>query len=313
VLPMKMRRALILMLLMLGVFSTPVPAWEAEPRKAGAYFASFEAKPYKMVDDFGIPPLYDCGLQYYYYIPCPTGSWFWAYSGWGPGDILATVFTMGEQGTGAFVPCDPYVCAHIEAVRVLELSGYGDAYPGVYGVELDIYCCDAESYPCVHLWNSGPLDLGFGWNNIEIRPIIEISRCAAECGDWDPASPRFALTITMVGTGSGYPAVGFDNIGSSLGAGCIMHDIGCLPVVYPRSWMGGSGERVHSGYVGRYAFEYWPPLPLPDGSVYGGETGLRCGFVEAAWRMYFHCTHVPTPPCATIHSTSWGGIKSLYR
>jgi hypothetical protein len=307
-----MQLAFVLVLLVAGLFSQTALAFEAELHKAGTYFTSLEATPYGIVDDFETQPLWDCGLQYYYYIPCPTYSWFWAYSGWEPGDILATIFTMGDLSTGAFEPCDPYVCAHIEAVRILELSGYGEAYPGVYSVELDIYCCDAESYPCVHLWNSGPLDLGFGWNEFEVWPLVEISRCAAECGNWDPTSKCFALTMTMVGTGGDYPAVGFDNVGTSVEAGCVLHDVGCLPAVFPRSWAGGSGTRVHSGYVGAYPFQYWPPLGLPDGLIYSGGLGFGCGFVEAAWRMYFHCTY-PTRFETTIQSASWGGIKNLYR
>jgi hypothetical protein len=309
-LPAKIRTVLVPVLLVSGLFYKAAFGLDAKPHETGEYFSSWEATPYQMVDDFERDPIWDCGLQYYYYIPCPTYSWFWACSGWKPGDVLATVFTMGDYSTGAFEACDPFTCAHIEGVRVLELSGYGEAYPGAYSVELDVYCCDAESYPCFHLWNSGPLDLAFGWNEIEIEPHIPISLCAAECGDWDPAVKRFALTMTMTGADGEYPAVGFDNMGTSSQTGCLMHDVGCLPAVFPRGWMGGSGPKVHSGYVGDYPFRYWPPLPLPDGLTHSGE--FEYGFAEAAWRMYFHCTY-PTSLETGLQPVTWGAIKSLYR
>ncbi|MBW2172931.1 MAG: hypothetical protein JRF69_13385 [Deltaproteobacteria bacterium] len=91
-----------------------------------------------------------------------------------------------------------------------------------------------------------------------------------------------------------------------------MHDLACLPAVFPRTWAGGMGASVHSGYVGSYPFQYWPPLPLPDGSPYDRDLGERYGFVEAAWRMYFNCSG-PTRLKKGTQPTTWGGIKSLYQ
>jgi hypothetical protein len=99
-----------------------------------------EKKAYQMRDDFGTDPLYDCTLNYYYYIPCPTYSWFWAYSGWDPGDIIGMYFTLGDQGTGGAPPCDPLNCQQIEQFRWLDFAGYGTVYPGLFTIEVDVWC-----------------------------------------------------------------------------------------------------------------------------------------------------------------------------
>ena len=54
---------------------------------ASSAFA-LEKKAYQMKEDFGTEPVYDGWINYYYYIPCPTYSWFWAYTGWDPGDVV---------------------------------------------------------------------------------------------------------------------------------------------------------------------------------------------------------------------------------
>ena len=59
-----------------------------------------EKKAYQMREDFGMAPEYDGALQYYYYIPCPTYSWFWAFTGWVPGEVIGMGFAIGSQGTG---------------------------------------------------------------------------------------------------------------------------------------------------------------------------------------------------------------------
>jgi hypothetical protein len=64
---------------------------------------ALEKKAYQMRDDFGTEPLYDVYLSYYYYIPSPTYSWFWAWSGWSQGDVIAECFTIGDPH-GAFGP-----------------------------------------------------------------------------------------------------------------------------------------------------------------------------------------------------------------
>jgi hypothetical protein len=105
-------------------------------------------------------------------------------------------------------------CVGIETIRVLDLAGYGITYPGIYTIELDVYCSDNALNPLRHLWKSGPCETPFGWNYIQVNPMI-----------------------------------GFDNIGTAVEVGCDMHDWGCLPAYWPRKWAGGTGHKVHSGYV----------------------------------------------------------------
>jgi len=115
------------------------------------------------------------------------------------------------------------------------------------------------------------------------------------------------ITATHTGPNGTYPAWGFDNICTPVETGCVLHDIGCLPAIYPRGDCGGMPPRVHSGYIGTYPFEYYPMLCFCDGC----DTTPDCtmyGCVELAWTIYLICDG----PTATEPST-WGNIKSMYK
>jgi hypothetical protein len=259
-----------------------------------------EKKAYQMRDDFGMEPQYDGALQYYYYIPCPTYSWFWAYTGWDPGDIIGMGFEIGSQGTGGYDPLDPYNCAEIEQIRILDFAGYGTVYPGLFTIELDVWC-----HTGIHLWNSGPLETGFAWNYFLVDPPV----CYTICGV-DPGVPTILVTATMTGTDGIYPAWGMDNISTALETGCVLHDLGCLPVVWPRGpddMVPGDAGEVHGGYFGTYFWEYVPPLGFLDGRDTTPD-GSQFGFIELAWRVYIICGG-PT----SVEPSTWGNIKSMYR
>jgi hypothetical protein len=274
---------------------------------------ALEKKAYQMRDDFGAEPLQgSTTLNYYYYIPspCPGGSsWFWAYSGWAPGTVIGECFTIGDQGTVLAPPADPATYHTLTAIRILDFAGYGTVYPGLFTMELDVYCgqpacCDVA--PVLHLWNSGPLECHFALNVFEIPGE---GLCLTDC--YDPAEPfNVVVTMTMTGTDASYPAVGMDNISSNLTNpdGCPMHDYGCLPAVFPRYACGAAqGPNVHSGYIGAYPFEFWPMDFFCDGA----DTTPDCtqfGAIEFCWRLYL----LESGPTATEPS-SWGNIKSMYR
>jgi hypothetical protein len=253
----------------------------------------FEKKAYQMREDFGHEALYDCALQYYYYIPCPTYSWFWAFTGWAPGDIIGEYFTIGDLGTGGYDPCDPATCQTLEVIRILDFAGYGTVYPGLFTVEFDAWC---PPCPLYHLWNSGPIETGYAWNYIYVEPPLCLTQC------WDPYGVFcVVVTATHTGTDGVYPAWGMDNISTAIETGCEMHDYGCLPAVWPR-------VAVNSGYFGNGdPCMYNPPLWFCDGR----DTTLDCsqyGWLELAWRIYLICAG----PTANETST-WGNIKTMYR
>jgi hypothetical protein len=270
---------------------------------------ALDAGAFQMSEDFGAEPLYDCGLQYYYYIPCPTYSWFWAFSGWSPGDIIGTCFEIGDQGTGGFAACDSYLCqGGLRSIGVLDYAGYGTIYPGLFTFEFDVYCaldCCGPNQPFMHIWNSGPLDTHYGWNYFTNAWMLSLSPC---CTATPPdCSTKFVITATMTGTDARYPAWGFDNVSTAVNTGCVLHDIGCLPAVIGRNPCGTDDPMVHSGYIGTYPFEYWPPLPFCDGQDSSADCH-RWGAVELAWRINLDCGgHVAGAP------TTWGEIKSIYR
>lgn len=116
---------------------------------------AWEKKAFKARDDFGMAPLQDCYLQYYYYIPCPTYSWFWGFYGWTTGDKVGQFFTIGDTPTAGFAACDSAHCYGVTGFRVLDFFGYGQAYPGLYTIKFNIYCCDATGCPLGEpLWES---------------------------------------------------------------------------------------------------------------------------------------------------------------
>jgi hypothetical protein len=195
-LPAFTHRGLILGVIVLIGFIRPAVALQPEPRKSWDDSCPFEAKAYQIADDFGTAlPRYECALQYYYYVPCPTYSWFWAYSGWTPGDIIGECFTIGDEGSGTFDICSGN-CHMVDGVRVLDFAGYGTVYPGLFTCEIDFYCGDFAPWPTVHLWNSGPLETHLGWNYIEIDPWLWLD-CPGY--QWDEMI-NLVVTMTMTGT-----------------------------------------------------------------------------------------------------------------
>jgi hypothetical protein len=92
---------------------------------AAAPAVCLDGRAYEFREDFGMEPLSDCGLNYYYYIPCPTYSWFWSIYGFEIGDIVGSWFRVGDISMFGYDPCDPEECQTLEMFRVLELSGYG--------------------------------------------------------------------------------------------------------------------------------------------------------------------------------------------
>ena len=289
--------------------SSPGLAAESRPHEIWDDYKHFKVKRFLMSDDFGSEPLIDCALQYYYYIPCPTYSWFWAYYGWAPGDVLAASFRLPDQGSGGYCPCDPMNCSTLEVIRVLDFAGYGTLYPGLFTIEMGVFCSDASPYPGYYLWDSGPVETHFGWNYIDVTGpgggLLSIVPC------FDGIGTNFVVTMQMIGSAGVYPMVGFDNIGTALEMGCEMHDYGCMPAHWPRDWAGGEEPHVRSGYAGRFPFEYWPPLGIPDGTCISPTSVCNRGFVEAAWRVYLVCYG----PCLHqhIYRTTWSGIKGMYK
>jgi hypothetical protein len=272
---------------------------------------ALENKAFQVKEDYGTEPLYDCALQYYYYIPCPTYSWFWAYSGWTPGDIVGMCFNIGDQGTGGFDPCDPGMCQRLEQIRILDFAGYGTVYPGLFDVEFDVYCageiCCGTAAPPMHVWNSGRVVTHFAWNYFLVNPPDGVCLTACCLEPQPGCSPSIVVTATMVGEDARYPAWGMDNISTALEQACVMHDLGCMPADYPRGWCGGPEPKVHGGYIGSVPFEYWPPLCIPDGRDTTPDAS-QFGCIELAWRIYVICDG----PTATKPS-SWGNIKRIYR
>jgi hypothetical protein len=266
---------------------------------------ALEKKAYTMRDDFGTEPLYDCAMNYYYYIPCPTYSWFWAFTGWGAGDIIGTFFNIGELSMNYGVACDPLQCFQVEQIRVLDFAGYGTVYPGLFTVVFDLWCADEYGCPVGEpLWSSGPWETGYAWNYIPVDPTFCLNDCATQL---TPVLgyPRILVTATMVGSDHTYPAFGFDNISTAVEVACEFHDLSCFQALYPRPYT-SHYPTIHAGYYGPN-FLYCPPQWFCDGR----DTSPTCnvfGFIELAWRVYLICQG----PTATEAST-WGNIKSMYR
>jgi hypothetical protein len=276
---------------------------------ASAY--GLEKKAVQMREDFGTEPLYDCYMHYYYYIPCPTYSWFWNFTGWPRGQVVGEWFlvgdpSMGRTGSGCppYIACDPCNAHTLEQFRVLDFAGYGTTYPGLFTVDFAIWCSDARGCPIgPPLWQSGPYELCVGgWNMVPVTPALCVSNCYTELMGTIKCYPRVLITAQHIGTQATYPAWGWDNISTPLSQACVMHDTGCCPALYPRPAV-SHYTTMHSGDYG-INFAYCPPYWILNP---GDSTGDVWGCIELAWRIYMANIYTDTEP------STWGSIKSMYK
>lgn len=264
-----------------------------------------EKKAFKMREDFGAVAISGCALQYYYYCPCPTYSWFWPYTGMYTGQAFGAWFQVGDISMGGHDACDPVNCHVLEQFRILDFSGYGTVYPGLWTVRFDVYCCDEDGCPVgPSLWTSSPWETHYAWNYIPVDPPLSICDCSVDPGP-PPSGPRILIISTKIGVCGSYPAWGFDNISTQVEQGCEMIDLSGRPALYPRPENSYYGT-IHSGYYGT-DFMYCPPIWIADGRDTTPDYS-QFGAVELAWTIYLNCSG----PTATEPST-WGNIKSMYR
>ncbi len=275
---------------------------------ASSAFA-LEQKEFAMRDDFGTEPLYNCYMNYYYYIrydPPTSGSYFWYFTGWTTGDMVGEWFQVGDVSMWTGLPCDPVAGFTLEQVRIIDFAGYGTVYPGWFSATFDVYCSDDQGVPIgPSLHTTPPIDTPFGWVYIDIDPDLCLPiHCAVDPGP-PPSGPRILVTATHTGSLGLYPAWGADNISSNFLLGAPMHDESCLPALYPRPFV-SHYTTMHSAVYIFAGIPYSPPAWMLDGR--DTANGQQYGFIEWAWRIYLGYTG----PTATEPST-WGNIKSMYR
>jgi hypothetical protein len=277
-----------------------------ETMSAPAAPMEFRKQAFEMRDDFGMEGLSDCYLQYYYYGPCPTNSWFWGFyqGGW---QIWGAHFQVGDISMETGEACDPYACHQLETIRWLDFAGYGTVYPGLFAMCFDVYCSDEEGCPVgPALWTGEPWNTMMGWNYVPVEPPLCLSTCCIDPGP-PPRGPRILILGTECGELGTYPQMGADNISTYLNMNCEMHDMSSYPMLYPRPYNSHYGT-VHSGWYGDVGYLFYcPPRWLCDGR----DTSADCatyGFIELAWRIYLSCTG----PSGAEPST-WGSIKSMYK
>jgi hypothetical protein len=280
---------------------------------ASAY--GLEKQAVQMREDFGTQPLYDCYMNYYYFIPGPSSSWFWMLTDHPHGEVIGEWFqigdpSMGRAGAGCppYLNCDPCGAHVLEQFRILDFAGYS-SYPGrnYFAVEFNIWCADASGCPVgPSLWSSGPLEFNVaGWNYVQVKPPLCLTACATELEGSLKCRPRFLITATHVGTttyNQPWPAWGLDNISTPVILGCTMHDTGCCPALYPRPQV-SHYDAVHSGNYG-INFSNCPPQRFLDS---GDSVGNVYGCVELAWKVYLKNIYSATEP------STWGNIKSIYK
>jgi hypothetical protein len=261
---------------------------------------------YLVRDDFGSEPLYDCYLSYYYYIPCPTYSWFWSFSSDQQAYIIGAWFEVGDPSMGGGATCDPSGCFSLERFRFIEFSGYANypRYPNWYAVQYDIYCADESGCPVgPSLWHNEDIRSTGGWTYVDFDPPLSLCACSTQPGE--AVGARVLITVRQLRHQGGVLEWGIDNLCTPTTKGCIMHDLGCLPALYPRPTT-GYYETMHSGYYGIDAFEYCPPQWFEEPQ--NSEVGEPYGYSELGFRIYVGCSGP-----SDVEPMSWGKIKSLYR
>jgi hypothetical protein len=121
------------------------------------------------------------------------------------------------------------------------------------------------------------------------------------------SAPRILVTITV---DPGYPAycmeLGADNISDAAINGCSMHDIGCLPALYPRPYV-SHYPTMHSAFYRQVGVTYDPPKLIRDRNDTTPDR-TQYGYVELAWRVYLSCSG----PSETAPG-SWSRLKGLFR
>jgi hypothetical protein len=271
-----------------------------------SYSFSIDQEIYRIKDDFGADPLYDCRLSYYYDVPCPTESYFWGFKGWNYGDIVGQFFIIGDQGTGLAGGCDPAICQRLEKIKYLDLNEYAPGiHPTDFVFEWKIHCSDLNGCPVgPALWtNSWSFSWNYGWNYADITPPL----CLTPCLGGPYGGPVILITAKHLGDFSDYgPEWGTDAPGLYYYYDCSQHDIGCLPILYPRPWISHFDPGIHSGYFGNQEITC-PPSVLCD--KYDSTPDCnRYGACELAWTIYLICDG-PTD----VGSPTWGSIKAMYR
>ena len=82
----------------------------------------------------------ECHLNYHYYVPCPTKSYFWSWHGWDYGDILGQFFLIGDQSMGSDpIPCDPTICHRLAWRIYLTCDGPTVLQPTTWGQIKSMY------------------------------------------------------------------------------------------------------------------------------------------------------------------------------
>jgi len=264
-----------------------------------------EKTAYQMTKDFEAEMPGDCALEYYYYVPCPTCSYFYRWTGWAYGDIVGQLFMIGDASMGGGEACDPATCHRLEEIRWLDLNPDAPGwYPTDYMIRFDLFCSDMQGCPIgPSFWSATTLSARTGWNGHTVLNPPCVGACIAD----PPGVPVILLTATHIGWTDGTaPHWGTDAPGKYVQYGSDMHEIGCLPVRYPRPWNSYYSPGIRSGYYGRGTLTC-PPQYFCDKL----DTTSDCtefGFCELAWTITLSCSGPTSAEPAT-----WGRLKSMYR
>jgi hypothetical protein len=238
-----------------------------------------------------------CTLRYYYMIEyCALVS---VATSLEENQTVGTRFNMADS-VAWHIPCDTSACLTLDAIKIVLYDVLPS--PNDQSMNLQVYATDQSGHilgDALGNVDFSPAYTGAGsfsaslidFTNDGAVPGLDLSGCGGHC-----------VALLTWKNATGHPGLVLDVVSACVEA-CVTGNPACCkmgtpPYTYPRT--------MPNTYDYGYGVEPGEPKPICDPAE-PGESCPTWGYVEALWEAYF-CS-----VSASLESTTWGAIKTLYR